>query len=91
MSQLLDKSKILEELDLKGYATILLKDGQLTVERRPGNCDRGNFIVKAFANNNQFNLYIDSADLFPRYYFMIDNMISELEAWIEKNNQVAAV
>lgn len=87
MKNKIDKDKVLKEIDEKRFAAINLKDGQLTIEPRPVHCDRGNFIVKAFAFENQINLYIDDADLFPRYYFGFDNMISELEAWIAKNNQ----
>ncbi len=84
---MINKIKIQKELASEQWAKVVFSDGDFSIEKRPPYCDRGNFIVKIFVNSNQVRLYIDQSDMFPRYYFGFDNMISELEQWLEKNNQ----
>jgi hypothetical protein len=62
-----------------------LEQCQIVLEPRPHYCNRGNFIVKVFVNDEYFyNLWIDEADMFPRYYFDEGRAKAEIEAWIQK-------
>jgi hypothetical protein len=54
--------------------------GIVSIENRPPHCDRGRYLVKVFSNC-PIELYVDSQDMFPRYYFDFNNMISELFYW----------
>lgn len=83
----LNKDIVLSEMTHKGYASIPLKNGLITIEPRPSYCDRGRFIVKIFPDMDQQELFIDGQDMFPRYYFNDDCMIKELELFIEKRKQ----
>lgn len=78
---------ITEEIAIKGYSEIRIKNGILTIEPRQSYCDRGNFVVKIFPAIDQYDLHIDDQDMFPRYYFYLVTAILEMEAWIQKNNQ----
>lgn len=84
---MIDKIKIQRELAMRGYSDVDLKDGSFCIEPRPSYCDRGSYSVKVLVNPGQHELYIDGADMFPRYYFVFENMISELNSWISKNGQ----
>jgi|HubBroStandDraft_2_1064218.scaffolds.fasta_scaffold421504_2 hypothetical protein len=83
----LNQEMILSLLDLNHFADVRFLNGSFCIERRPTYCDRGNFSVKIEVDSNQQNLYIDGADMFPRYYFDFYCMIKELELWISKNKQ----
>lgn len=60
-------------------------DCEITLEERPGHCDRGNFIAKIF---NGPSVHIDDQDCWPRYYFDFDVAQSEVLAWLEKRKQL---
>lgn len=81
-------------------------DGQncyITLEKRPGYCDRGNFIAKIFLKNpiqtpeqivqggratsRDFKLEIDGSDGWPRYYFDEGRAKAEIEAWLVKRKE----
>jgi hypothetical protein len=47
------------------------------LEKRPHYCDRGHYWVKCFLP------YLDSADMFPRYYMSEDVARSETEAFLK--------
>lgn len=52
------------------------------VANRPAYCDRGRYMVYADNKDVLWNP-IDGADFFPRYYFSLENLVSELEAFVE--------
>lgn len=62
------------------------KDCEITLEKRPHYCDRGNYLAKIFANN-QFVLWLDQADGWPRYYFLLENAKVEILEWLKKRQQ----
>jgi hypothetical protein len=63
------------------WIDIVTDGGCISIENRPLYCDRGKFILKVFPNNIEV-LYIDDSDMFPRYYFKFENLISELDCWV---------
>lgn len=65
------------ELNYKGV--------QITLEPRPTYCDRGNWIAKI---TKPGPLDIDDADMFPRYYFYINNAFKELESFLHKRKEL---
>lgn len=70
------------------YIDIILNYAVISIERVPASAsDRGNFIVKA-DHRVQFvdKCYIDECDFFPRYYFYLDTLLSEMLAFIKKRN-----
>jgi hypothetical protein len=70
------------------YINISLNYAMISIEMLPPSAsDRGNFIVKA-DHKVQFvdKCYIDGSDCFPRYYFYLDTLLSEISAFIEKRN-----
>jgi hypothetical protein len=57
----------------------------VTIEPRPGHCDRGNFIAKVFVNpGDTLKLWVDDQDGWPRYYFDLGRAKAEVEAWMRK-------
>jgi len=84
------KEKIRQTLAVSNngeYVSIKMANGMVTIERVMPTCfDRGNYIVKASSRDNH-KLYIDGADMFPRYYFDLEAMITEIEAWIDTRKQ----
>lgn len=75
------------DFESEPYIDVRLRDGFLTIEVRPHYCDRGSYIVKIFPEANQFHLHVDHSDMFPRYYFKFENMVSELGEWMVRNKQ----
>lgn len=63
------------------YLDIECDKGLISIENRPYYCDRGQYIVKVFSNCPK-TFYIDEEDMFPRYYFIFDNLLSELDCWL---------
>jgi len=55
---------------------------EITAIRRPAHCDRGSFLVQIYAAGGVFQL--DNQEGFPRYYFSVDAMKSEMQAWVNK-------
>ncbi len=70
-------------LSIFHYVDIQLEEGLISIENRQAYCDRGKYIVKVFPTNVK-KLYVDEADMFPRYYFKFENLISEIDCWILK-------
>lgn len=70
------------------YEAIRGRDCQITLERRPYYCDRGNYIAKLFTDTgSKLALSIDGADMWPRYYFDYQHAKAEIEAWLTKRGQ----
>lgn len=66
------------------WIDITVGTGTFCIEQRPSYCDRGRFTVKAFSSDYS-KFYIDESDCFPRYYFKMENLLSELKAYIDFN------
>lgn len=66
----------------------LIGDGfELWLEPQPPYMDRGTVLVYAYQVSREVGkrpITIDEADLFPRYYFKLENAFEEMELWIEK-------
>lgn len=62
------------------YIDIVCDKCLLSIENRQYYCDRGRFSVKAFSHDNRV-FHIDDSDMFPRYFFIFDNLISEMHEW----------
>jgi hypothetical protein len=81
--------KLADELAARGvpvtredhWLRIDVEQAQITVEPRPYNFDRGNFIVKVFPRGD-LALSLDSQDGFPRYYFGVQACADEIRAWM---------
>jgi len=71
---------------LAAWQEITGKECLIILERRPGYCDRGNFIAKLFPHG-ALELSIDEADGWPRYYFDEERAKLEVEAWLKKRGQ----
>lgn len=69
-------------LSIFHYIDIQTNGGLICIENRPAYCERGRYLVKVFPEDHQI-LYIDESDMFPRYYFIFDNLISELACWFK--------
>jgi len=69
-----------------GYLEIIGKYCFITLERRPGYCDRGNWIAKVFPKG-QLAMDMDSADGWPRYYFDEQRAKDEVIDWLKKRKQ----
>lgn len=74
------------------------KSCQITLEKRPGYCDRGNFIAKISPLDLEMTmtpemlhawvrLGIDHSDGWPRYYFDEGRAKAEIEAWLVKRKE----
>lgn len=83
---MLEILKINKELEENKWLEIKLKHGKITISKRPQYCDRGRYEVNVFSSNI-LELHVDEADGFPRYYFYLVNLISEVEAWIYARGQ----
>lgn len=55
---------------------------EILIENRQPYCDRGKYIVKIFPKN--IKCWVDDQDMFPRYYFIFSNVLSEMRCWIDK-------
>jgi len=69
-----------------GYEHITGKECFITLEPRPGYCDRGNYIAKLFPEG-KLARDIDDQDGWPRYYFDLERAKAEVEAWLVKRGQ----
>lgn len=72
-----------------GWWQMFGRDCEITIEKRPHYCDRGNFIAKIHnrPDGDARRLNLDGADGWPRYYFDLDRAKLEIEAWLEKRQQ----
>lgn len=69
-----------------GYQELHGRQCVITLEPRPGYCDRGRFLAKLFPLE-EFIREIDSQDGWPRYYFDETRAKLEIEAWLKKRGQ----
>lgn len=67
------------------FIDLEITDGSINIEGRAPYCDRGRFMVRIFSRS--MDLYIDAADIFPRYFFHWDCLIKEMETWMKARNQ----
>lgn len=67
------------------YLTISCDNCEICIEPRPRYCDRGQFVVKVLSKDLE-KLHIDAADMFPRYYFKLENACNEIDCWIAARN-----
>lgn len=72
--------------DLDGYQEIKGKNCTITLEPRPGYCDRGNWIAKVFEDDRMV-LSMDNQDGWPRYFMDEQRAKLEIEAWLTKRGQ----
>jgi hypothetical protein len=71
-----------DESTVVDWLRIEVPQAMIAVESRPHYCDRGNFIVKVFPRGD-LALSLDSQDAFPRYYFGVLAVVTELCAWMQ--------
>lgn len=71
-----------------GYQEVYGLDCTITLEPRPGYCDRGQFIAK-LVPRGELVREIDDQDGWPRYYFDEARAKAEIHAWLEKRGQLA--
>lgn len=57
---------------------------------RPSYCDRGKYLWNAQSKDITI-LEIDSADLFPRYFFNIEALGMEIESWLRARGQTEII
>jgi hypothetical protein len=69
------------------YISARGKECEITIERRPAYCDRGNYIAKVHATGDLFR-EMDDSDGWPRYYFDLSIAQRECEAWLAKRGQL---
>lgn len=60
---------------------------EITLEKRPPYCDRGNWIAKLHARH-PLSMDIDEQDGWPRYFFDEQRAKLEIEAWLTKRGQM---
>jgi hypothetical protein len=70
-----------------GYWSIEGRECEVTIEPRPGWCDRGRFIAKVHPRGALAREF-DEQDGWPRYYFDWDRMLAEIQAWLTCRGQV---
>lgn len=74
------------EMRFPSYLDIELSDCTFWVNPRPTYCDRGRY-QWGCESKDQRVMTVDSADRFPRYFFGLDEMISEMQAWCDIRKQ----
>lgn len=62
------------------WVDIVLDKLVICIEKRNWYCDRGRFSIKIFTDTMGFT---DEQDAFPRYFFLLENLVSELEEFIK--------
>ncbi len=82
----MDKTLHITQGDQTVYLSIVAEGVEVTIESRPTYCNRGNFLAKAFSGGKE-PLHLDKQDMWPRYYMSLDTALSEVTAWLSKNNQ----
>lgn len=68
------------------YIDVDLSGTTWWIEHRPGYCDRGRYQWHCESKDSRI-ITVDFADGFPRYFFGLDAMLSEMQAWCEKRGQ----
>lgn len=69
------------------YQRIRGKDCEVTLEKRPHYCDRGNWYAKVQVWN-PMEFTVDHADSFPRYYFQESTAKIEMIMWLTRRGQL---
>jgi len=64
------------------YQTINIIEGPLSafITKRPFYCDRGRWLVNVHSTDSAI-ITIDTADMFPHYYFFDHCLVEELSHW----------
>lgn len=75
------------EEDSEGLPTIYGKHCYIWISKRPAYCDRGNYLAHIDVLGSPWELALDAADLWPRYYFDLDRAKLEIEAWMKKRKE----
>lgn len=71
-----------------GYESIRGRECEITIEKRPHYCDRGNYLAQLVPDfGTELARDLDGADGWPRYYFDLDRAKLEVEAWLIKRGQ----
>lgn len=82
ISQVITNAEIVKQLSEKQEFTAEFENVIMWVKLRPPYCDRGRYLWNA--ESTSYKITIDHADGFPRYYFLIDSLVNEINAWIKK-------
>jgi hypothetical protein len=69
------------------HVTLQGKHCNITIEGRPGYCDRGNYLAKLHVGDPR-RCHVDEADLWPRFYFDLGRAMLECEAWMNKRGEL---
>jgi hypothetical protein len=81
VKRLLEDRGLAVEFPEERWLQINVEQALITIEPRPGYCDRGNFIVKVLPRGD-LALSLDSQDGFPRYYFGVQACADEVVEWM---------
>ncbi len=73
---------------LDGYGCLIITQPNFHIwmNKRPGYCDRGRYGFHAEGRNGKVG-EIDSADMFPRYFFSMQNAFNEINEFIKFNSK----
>ncbi len=77
------EKEILKQLSDRGYFEADFPLVGMWITKRPHYCNRGAYQWNVETKDHT-KITIDGADMFPRYYFFLDSMVKEINAWIEK-------
>lgn len=69
--------------------TLQGRDCHVWMQRRPHYCDRGQWLAHVEVTGDHLAVGLDSADGWPRYYFVLSCALSECEAWMTRRGQWA--
>lgn len=67
------------------WQSIFGRHVEITLEKRPTHCNRGNYLAKVFPDQS-YALEISSQDFWPRYFFDEQRAKLECEAWLAKRH-----
>lgn len=54
---------------------------EITIEQRPGYCNRGRYLAKAHVQPSH---RLSGQDIWPRYYFSLKNCLWECNEWLKR-------
>lgn len=77
---------VLKHLQPDAWVDIQTQNSFQFITRRPFYCDRGNYLWH-IDHADPVKLTIDEADKFPRYYFTLEAIVVEMQAWFEKRRE----
>lgn len=84
-AMVITKQEIETQLLEQGEFTAQFENVLMWIQLRPHYCDRGKYQWNAESTSHKIT--VDHADGFPRYYFLMDSLVNEINAWIEKRKQ----